>query len=115
MGKAVYSGVYDNMEFPKYKFQEFPKWVTVERDNGDKIRRIVESQKEYLAIIDQIVPVEDFKGVQDQLTNSETELKIEREKRMALEKELEMLRAGKLAVPESFNKLETSVNGGKKV
>ena len=69
--KKTFAGPYENMEFPDYKFSEYPKLVTVEGADGKPERLVVNSQKEELAAIDKIVPTEDFKSVKDELSNAQ--------------------------------------------
>jgi hypothetical protein len=52
-GKVSGEGpIFSNMEFPAYRFQEYPKWITL----GDGRRVIVESAKEELTEISKEPP-----------------------------------------------------------
>lgn len=47
---APFAGVFEKMEFPPYKFVEYPKWITL----ADKSRRLVQNQREELALVAEI-------------------------------------------------------------
>lgn len=66
-GNENYKGVWGNMKFPGYTFQEFPKWVT--NHAGESV--IVNTQREELAIIS-MVPA----GAVDPVTEEKNRLVI---------------------------------------
>lgn len=65
MSKAIYTGVYDRMNFPEYRFVEYPKWV--QKKDGTSV--IVNSQVEELRMIDEVAPIKDIVKVEEEKKN----------------------------------------------
>lgn len=76
--------IYDNMNFPSYKYEEYPKMVRC-TDGRDKI---VHNKAEELAAMDEIVPVVEVDRVLKEKANVEKLLAEAQERMKELEAKL---------------------------
>lgn len=77
--------IYDNMNFPPYKYEEYPKMVRCV-DGKDKI---VHNKAEELAAMDEIVPVVEVDRVLKEKANVEKLLAEAQEKLRVLQEKLD--------------------------
>lgn len=88
--REPYKGVYANMEFPPYKFQEFPKAVRLVQ-GGEIVERIAQNQSEELALraTSDLAPkdpiVEERDGAIAQLVRVQDEKREAEDRALALE------------------------------
>lgn len=86
--QAYLSTMYSKMKFPAYRFQEYPKWITV---NGKSV--LVQDQREELARISTTPEAAKNDPVVVEKNALAEQLANERAKGQALEKQLAELRA----------------------
>jgi ribosomal protein L5 len=87
-----YMGVYESIDFPEYKYQEYPKMLYLKEkdEHGNPKQKIVYNQAEELRAIDEIVPIKDYNAVAEEKRKLEEQLAI-------AQKQLEGLTAQKPA------------------
>lgn len=91
MARAPFTGVYGNMEFPEYKFQEFPKLLKL--PSGREVR--VDNQREELNAIaeDEQIPKHDLSPVVAERDELAGKLAEAQDNHAAAQTELEKLQA----------------------
>ena len=70
-----YAGLYETMEFPEYKYQEYPKYVKLKKkDEQGRDHMIVNNHAEELRAIEDLVTVSTFDTVLRAKEKAESEL-----------------------------------------
>jgi hypothetical protein len=88
-----YTGLYETMEFPEYKYQEYPKYVKLKKkDEQGRDHLIVNNHAEELRAVEEIVTVSTFDTVLKAKEKVEQELAL-------LQKQLAVLAPQDLSDP----------------
>lgn len=89
--RKPYGGVFETLDFPPYKFQEYPKAVQLQ----DGSTTIVNTKAEELAIIDQLLATETA-VVQADVINEQAKALVDKDRELAeMRKKLEELTKAK--------------------
>lgn len=108
----IFGGVYEDMKFPEYKFQEYPKMLYTDRG----VPVVVDNHAEELRVAERVVPVEnvdakieELKKIQEAtekaLAEAQAKQKEEEEKRKAAEEALAKAQNKTTAPAPAVNKV----------